>query len=52
LPWFGGPTPDPVSIRRLRCGYGSSDFINGTNGRFYEPGLERNVFFGLTVRAE
>jgi len=30
--------------------YVASVFINGTNGRYYEPGMERNALFGLSVR--
>ncbi|MEO5618600.1 MAG: TonB-dependent receptor [Candidatus Eisenbacteria bacterium] len=30
--------------------YVSSVFINGINGRFYEPGLPRNISGGLTLR--
>ena len=32
--------------------YISSVFINGTNGRYYEPGMERNLLFGLSLRYE
>jgi iron complex outermembrane receptor protein len=30
----------------------SSVYINGVNGRFYEPGMERNYVFGLSVRGQ
>jgi iron complex outermembrane receptor protein len=30
--------------------YVASVFINGVNGRFYEPGVERNYLFGISVR--
>jgi outer membrane receptor protein involved in Fe transport len=32
--------------------YIASVFINGTNGRYYEPGMERNLHFGLSLRYE
>lgn len=34
----------------LDARYVASVFINGVNGRFYEPGLERNFLVGLSLR--
>jgi hypothetical protein len=30
--------------------YTASVFINGTGGRFYEPGLPQNFSFGASLR--
>ena len=32
--------------------YAASAYVNGVNGRYLEPGMERNVVVGLSVRAD
>jgi outer membrane receptor protein involved in Fe transport len=47
---FGGRATIMAGVNNLTdAGYVSSVYINGVSGRFYEPGLERNIFVGLSL---